>query len=255
MPTTFAQTYGHKGSDLLADFEESRISSGRLDDNIYLPDSWCCSLLDFIASELPTWRDDPRRPDATAETILTSQLCAHMNSATRMSPGWDFIQFRIEEPDETIRSRRVDLVPAAVGTTIWIEDREYSHYASLVPIECKRLPTPSGTARDEREYLYSAQSSTGGVQRSKEGHHGATHSIGAMIAYIQENDIDFWTRKMGSWLYGLIASQVARWGEGDGLSIVRRDDEHRSAVLSSLHGRSGNLAPIRIHHLWIDMTY
>jgi hypothetical protein len=239
---------------VLAEQEEPNVHAGGLDQNIHLPASWRFTLLEFIASELPKWRDDPKRPTETAETSLTSQLCAHMNSATRKSGGWDFLQFRIEEPDETLKGRRVDLVPAPSAATIWIEGREYSQYASLVPIECKRLPTPAGTTRDEREYLFSAHSSTGGVQRFKAGHHGAAHSVGAMIGYIQDQDVDFWTEQMRTWLENLIATKVDGWANDDELCIKRRDIAARSAFLESMHRRKGSLPAIHLHHLWIDMA-
>lgn len=166
---------------MLADHAEPNVQSGGLDPNLHLPAAWRLALLEFIATELPKWRDDPKRPVETAETSLTSRLCAHMNSATRKSGGWDFLQFRVEEPDEIVGGRKLDLVPAPSAATIWIDGREYTQYTPLIPIECKRLPIPASATRDEREYLYSAHSSTGGIQRFKAGHHGAAHTIGAMI--------------------------------------------------------------------------
>jgi hypothetical protein len=239
---------------VLADQEESSTQSGGLDQNIHLPAAWRFSLLDFIAGELPKWRDDPQRPADTAETSLTSRLCAHMNSATRKSGGWDFLQFRVEEPDEVAGGRKVDLVPAASAATIWIDGREYTQYAPLLPIECKRLPVPPGVTRDEREYLFSAHSSTGGIQRFKAGHHGAAHSVGAMIGYIQDRDIDFWDGQMRAWLQGLIDAPVAGWTITDALNITSRNTAARSALLESMHTRNGGLPDIHLHHLWIDMT-
>lgn len=67
------------------------------------------AILDFILGQLPRWRDRPDRPLRTSETMLTSQLCAHLNSAARKTPGWDCLQFRVEEADETHVSRKVDL--------------------------------------------------------------------------------------------------------------------------------------------------
>jgi hypothetical protein len=250
---TCLPTFVRRDSEVLADQEEPKVQSGGLDRNIHLPAAWRFALMEFIVSELPKWRDDPRRPYDTAETSLTSRLCAHMNSATRRSGGWDFLQFRVEEPDETVGGRRVDLVPAPSAATIWIEGRQYSQYASLVPIECKRLPTPPGATRDEREYLFSSHSSTGGVQRFKAGHHGAAHTVGAMIAYIQENDIDFWDRQMRTWLQGLIAIPVDGWSIDDELRITSRDSGAGSALLESKHRRNGGLPDIRLHHLWINM--
>ena len=238
---------------MLADDAELNVQSGGLERNLHLPSAWRMALLEFIANELPKWRDDPKRPADTAETSLTSRLCAHMNSATRKSGGWDFLQFRVEEPDETTGGRKLDLVPAPSAATIWIDGREYTQYAPLIPIECKRLPIPADASRDEREYLYSAQSSTGGVQRFKAGHHGAAHMIGAMIGYIQSCDINFWNGQMHTWLKGLIAVPVDGWTLEDDLRLLKNDPATRSASLESVHHRTG-LPDIQLHHLWIDMA-
>jgi hypothetical protein len=237
---------------VLADYAEPTIQSGALDRNLHLPATWRLTLLEFIADELPKWRDDPKRPNETAETSLTSRLCAYLNSATRKSGGWDFLQFRVEEPDETIGGRKLDLVPAPSAATIWIDGRAYTHYEPLVPIECKRLPIPSGTTRDEREYLYSTHSSTGGVQRFKAGHHGAAHTTGAMIGYIQSFDIDSWNAKMRAWLKGLVEIPVDGWSLDDELRLTKHDRTSRTALLESMHRRS-ELPDILLHHLWIEM--
>ena len=190
----------------------------------------------------------------TAENMLTSQLCRHMNSVTRMSRGWDFLQFRTEEADEAQRSRRIDLTLAPVAATIWIDGREHTHYASLMPIECKRLPTPRGRERDKREYLFSAGSTTGGVQRFKEGNHGSTHVIGAMIAYIQERDVEFWSAEVHSWLQELIQGGVDGWSQSDALHGICKGVEQRTAVFKSVHSRIHNMPAIHMRHLWIEMS-
>jgi hypothetical protein len=238
---------------VLADHEEPKVQSGGLDQNLFLPGAWRLSLLEFIASELPKWRDDPKRPIKDAEASLTSQLCAHMISATKNS-GWDFLQFRVEEPDENVGNRRIDLVAAPCAATIWIDDRKYTHYTPLIPIECKRLPIPVSAARDAREYLYSAHSSTGGVQRFKAGHHGGAHTIAAMIGYIQSRDIDFWDGQIRAWLQSLVETRVDGWTLDDELRITKRDMAARLARLESVHRRNGNLPDIQLHHLWIDMA-
>jgi hypothetical protein len=238
---------------VLADHAEPNVQSGGLDPNLHLPAAWRLALLEFIATELPKWRDDPKRPVETAETSLTSRLCAHMNSATRKSGGWDFLQFRVEEPDEIVGGRKLDLVPAPSAATIWIDGREYTQYTPLIPIECKRLPIPASATRDEREYLYSAHSSTGGIQRFKAGHHGAAHTIGAMIGYIQSQDIDFWDAQIRAWLQGLVDTAVDGWAVEDELHVTKHDAAARSALLESVHRRN-SLPDIRLHHLWIDMA-
>jgi hypothetical protein len=239
---------------MLADHREAVVQAGGLDPSLHFPSAWRWELLEFIATELPKWRDDPKRPPETAEAMLTSRLCAHLNSATRRSRGWDFLQFRSEEPDEVVAGRKFDLVPAPSAATIWIEGREYTQYMPLVPIECKRLPTPSSSTRDEREYLYSSRSSTGGVQRFKAGHHGAAHLIGAMIAYIQSEDIDFWNNRISAWINDLSGASIEGWSSDDKFRITKRDAGARYAKLESVHKRSDGLSDIQLQHLWIDMA-
>ncbi|MEJ0050160.1 MAG: hypothetical protein WDN02_02905 [Methylovirgula sp.] len=239
---------------MLADQQEWKIQSGQLNREIRLSQSWIPALLDFIARELPKWRDDPERGNDTAETTLNSRFCAYMNSATRTNEGWDFLQFRVEEPDESVRGRRFDLAPAPSAATIWIEGRRYTQYEALFPIECKRLPTPAGVDRDKREYLYSEHTSTGGVHRFKTGKHGAAHTIGAMIGYIQEGDIPAWDRQLKDWPKDLVAKGIDGWSPGDEVHMRSHDSAARLALLESDHVREGELQPIHIHHLWVDMN-
>ena len=238
---------------MLADRGDSAVSTGKLGDSVHLPGAWRISLICYIWGELPKWRDDPGRPNASGETVLTSQLCAHLNSAVRKSQGWDFLQFRVEEADETVKSRKIDLIPAPSGTVIWIDGREYSQYSTLLPIECKRLPTPVGQKRDNREYLFSAHSSTGGVQRYKAGHNGAAHSVAAMIAYIQGQNIEYWIDEVQRWLNEIVENRVPNWEESDALLAKFRSEEAQTAVLQSEHCRNGDLSPIRLYHLWVVM--
>nr|WP_246746803.1 hypothetical protein [Agrobacterium burrii] len=237
----------------MADQEEASVQAGTLSADIHLPGEWFSSLVGFIAGTLPGWRDDPARPVQTSETGLTAQLCARLNSVSRHSAGWDFLQFRREEPDDVKAGRSIDLVVAPSGALIWIAGREYSEYRTLLPIECKRLPTPSGKDRDEREYLFSQFNSTGGVQRFKAGHHGAAHARAAMIGYVQDRDISYWRAQLDAWIEGLIATPVRGWTADDRLELALHHAETRVASLQSTHQRNGGLAPVSIDHLWIEM--
>jgi hypothetical protein len=238
---------------MLADEDGRRAQVGMLDSAVHRPAEWLSSLIGFIGQVLPGWRDDPKRPAQAGEDALTSQLCARLASASRHTPGWDFLQFRREEPDEADGRRAIDLAVAPRGSIIWIEGREYTEYQTLLPIECKRLPTPSGTKRDEREYLYSRLSSTGGIQRFKAGHHGALHPRGAMIAYLQNRDIAAWSAQIEGWIDDLEREAVEGWSAADKLSIVHHDLIARTARLTSVHLRGANLVGIRLDHLWIEL--
>jgi hypothetical protein len=237
---------------VLADDSPVSIAAGVFARDVQRPAAFRRNLIGFIAQELPKWRNDPLRPPETAETMLTSQLCAHLNSATRLSPGWDILQFRVEEPDEQHKGRKIDLVPSPSGATIWIEGRAYSHYDSLLPIECKRLPVPADPRRDAREYLYSGMSTTGGIQRFKAGHHGGAHDEALMIAYVQSDTLDQWVERMADWVASLVAEKVPTWSNSETLRSIARPDP-LLIRLESAHARAGALAAIVITHLWIDM--
>lgn len=238
---------------MLADEDNRRAHAGALDSEVHLPGEWLTSLIDFIGQVLPGWRDDPRRPAQMAEDALTSQLCARLSSASRHASGWDFLQFRREEPDEADSRRSIDLAVAPRGSIIWIEGREHTEYQTLLPIECKRLPTPPGANRDEREYLHSRFRSTGGIQRFKAGHHGALHTRGAMIAYVQDRDIAVWSGQIENWIDELEADKVDDWSSADKLAVVHHDTLGRIAWLKSFHLRRTGLDGIRLDHLWVEM--
>ncbi|RKF22338.1 hypothetical protein D6851_03615 [Altericroceibacterium spongiae] len=238
---------------MLADDGERQAQAGALDSAIHLPGEWLSSLIGFIGSALPGWRDDPRRPAATGETALTAQLCARLASICRHSPGWDFLQFRREEPDESDGRRAVDIAVAPSGSIIWIEGREYTEYQTLLPVECKRLPTPMAGDRDEREYLYSRFSTTGGIQRFKAGHHAASHARAAMIGYVQDGDISSWLEQLCDWVEQLEGDAVEGWSAADKLQITSHDTVGRVAALRSGHARQAGLGDIELDHVWIEM--
>jgi hypothetical protein len=225
---------------------------GALNGTVHKPATFLKELLQFIGDELPRWRDRPDRRVDRAETVLTSQLCAHLNSAARRSDGWDILQFRVEEPDAAKRNRKIDLVPAPAGTTVCIEGRRHTDFDALLPIECKRLPTPRESDREEREYVFTENSTSGGIQRFKEGAHGAGHSRGAMIGYIQDGSVSSWADTVSAWVSGLVG--VKRGWTGDDVPVLEADDATSgTGRLRSLHGRQG-LENIELCHLWIRMN-
>jgi hypothetical protein len=237
---------------MLADSPDNSAASGAFDGEVQLPASSRFELLDFIADELPRWRDRPDRPRHTSETALTSQLCAHLNSAARHSFGWDMLQFRVEETDEQSRDRKIDLVAAPCGVVLNIDGRRHCDFEPILPIECKRLPTPKGTNRDEREYVHSDRSSTGGIQQFKAGHHGAAHTVGGMIAYIQEEDATIWLQKVNDWVDWLV-SKSTTWTSSDRLHPQNSSDSSLT-VLRSTHTRENGLPDITVLHLWVAMN-
>ena len=211
-------------------------------------------LINFIADELPRWRDHVDRPKRTSETDLTSQLCAHLNSVTRLSVGWDFLQFRVEEVDEQQKGRKIDLVASPSGSTVWIQGRRCTQFDTLLPIECKRLPTPKDKARDEREYVINRQATTGGIQRFKAGHHGAAHTLAAMIAYVQAESCVTWYSRLAAWIGELDGSVHPGWTIKDLMRVDPADAKPGVTIYRSTHAREKGLSNIDIRHLWIEMN-
>jgi len=239
---------------MLANNPDTSAQVGALGSDVQTPATFRHELLNFIAGELPRWRDRRDRAKETAETILTSQLCAHLNSAAHHSNGWDVLQFRVEEPDEQHKGRKIDLVPSPRGVAMWVEGRRHTDFDSLMPIECKRLPTPKGTNRDEREYVINRNSSTGGIQRFKAGNHGGAHTFGAMIGYVQEETANFWADRIAGWIAELAATAEPGWTTKDLLRADYDDATVRVSVFRSCHQRPGGLGDIELRHVWVEMN-
>jgi hypothetical protein len=229
-------------------------ASGTLDKTVQKPDTFRMEVLDFLAGELVKWRARLNAKERQeSETVLTDKLRSHLNSATRRSHGLDVLQFGSEVPDELRRGRAIDLAAKPCGAILVIQGRAYSDFDTILPVECKRLPIPQANDRDEREYVFSSLSSTGGIQRFKAGYHGGAHALGAMIAYVQEGSIDLWKRQIAEWIRTLAADPASLWSVEDLL--------HESGVsdikvtrLRSCHQRGANLVAIALEHLWLEMN-
>lgn len=230
------------------------VHSGRLDRDTHLSLASKRAILDFITQELPRWRDDPQRPTELAETRLTEHLCDYLNSATYFSNDWSHIQIRTETADEAQAGRKMDLAIKPRGTELIIEGRRHTIYQTILPIECKRLPTPKDNSRDEREYVFTEHASTGGIQRFKAGNHGAKHTLAAMIGYIQRDTCAIWHARITDWINGLITSKQKTWSARDFLRLERNDATLKVAELISSHPRVNALPEIELRHLWVEMT-
>nr|VFK31357.1 MAG: hypothetical protein BECKMB1821G_GA0114241_10829 [Candidatus Kentron sp. MB]VFK34712.1 MAG: hypothetical protein BECKMB1821I_GA0114274_10819 [Candidatus Kentron sp. MB]VFK76960.1 MAG: hypothetical protein BECKMB1821H_GA0114242_10868 [Candidatus Kentron sp. MB] len=242
---------------MLADSPPINARVGSFEPEVHLPRTARYALLDFIADELPRWRDHPGREPEIAEVALTSQLRRHLNSAARISTAWNwirFIQFGTEDPDETKPGRTIDLTSEPCGVVLFIEGRRHTQFDTLLPIECKRLPTPKGKDRDKREYVVSAKGSTGGIQRFKFGHHGAAHRVAGMIAYVQERTSDHWLKQVNGWIGELAKETDSGWSASDTLQTLK-DYPAAEVVcrLCSRHKRQNGREAIDLRHLWIKM--
>jgi hypothetical protein len=238
---------------MLADISSSR-SLGQLVSGVLAESHSRAVILDFIAGELPRWRDRPDRPPSASEMKLTSQLCVHLNSATRKTPGWDCLQFLTELTDEVNASRKTDMGVLPAGESLTVQGRNFGAFETILPIECKRLPTPAGKKRDEREYVITRSGTTGGIQRFKEGWHGAAHEQAAMIAYVQEQNFEHWFEQIGHWIQDLSHEKRPGWTAADALVTQWQDNATGIAVHESVHSRKERPA-IRLRHLWVRMAH
>jgi hypothetical protein len=231
---------------------KSSVSTGSLGRNVLLNAESLYQLLEFVGDELAVWAGRTDRTTRHAETALTSQFCNHLNSAAHRS-GWDFIQFRTEVPDEEKASRAIDLSISPCNAVIEVTGRIVSDLDMLLPIECKRLPTPKDKDREETEYVYTEKSTTGGIQRFKEGHHGSRHSLAAMIGFVQEPAILSWLSKVISWVDNRVSANIPGWSNSDRPTAVGVSNGPVSRYKSH-HDRQGGLEPIEIRHYWLDLT-
>ena len=239
---------------MLADSINIVPQSGQLDPDIHLPSTVKLAIIDFIVEELSQWRDHPDRPAAQAETVLTEHLCNHLNSAAKRSSVWDYIQFQTETTDETCGNRKIDLTVKPRAAVLIIKGRRHSQFDALFPIECKRLPTPKGKKRDEREYVITKFGTTGGIQRFKFGHHGAAHTFAAMIAYVQGQSFSHWLDQVNGWIRDLAAESNSVWNNSDILQLLNDNLETGISTLESEHQREGELEECELRHLWIKMS-
>ena len=237
---------------MLAEASED-VQSGRLADELHLPATAKLELVEFIAQELPRWRDHPERPARHTETVLTEHLCDHLNSAAYFSPVWSHVQFRTETVDETHGGRKIDLTVKPRAACFVIEGRRHTQFDALLPVECKRMPTPKENNRDEREYVVTDRGSTGGIQRFKFGYHGASHNFAAMIAYVQERSFSQWLATVNGWIHDLSQEPGSLWTRADALRQFGEDPNARLFTLASRHERPEQLGDCELRHLWIAM--
>jgi len=238
---------------LLAD-TKGQVSVGRLEPELQLPATAKFAIIDFISHELSSWRDHPERPNVQAEDRLTEHLCDYLNTAAYNSNSLNHVQFRTETGDEQNANRTIDLAAKPLGATLIIEGRRSTTFDTILPIECKRLPTPQGSDRDHREYVFSSKRSTGGIQRFKEGNHAAGHNLAAMIGYLQEGTSEFWTDRITEWINELTASSQPGWSTLDLPQVEGHDATRNVTVLRSTHRRREPLNDIALRHLWVKMN-
>lgn len=111
----------------------------------------------------------------------------------------------------------------------------------LFMIEAKRL------SKDHRDYV---SGRTGGIERIKreQDEFGIHINSGAMVGYIQDQDVEYWENRINTWIDDLISKDTdINWNIHDRLS----SNEQFSDYISFHERVSSN--PITLYHYWITL--
>ena len=208
--------------------------------------------LEFVFSELATWRDDPDRPREDAEERLNAQLCKYLNVAA--SGRFPMVYFHHEEKQAGIR--RVDM-SALSKAGIVLGLTYHSIYDPFLVLEGKRLPAPS--ADREREYVTGGTKKSGGIQRFKLALHGGQQSTAAIIGYVQSGTLSDWLSRVNQWIGDEAGSKNElgeEWSLAEQLLEFKEDARLHTALSSSVHARdkSAISSKIQLRHFWVAMV-
>jgi hypothetical protein len=212
--------------------------------------------LEFVRTQLPAWRDDPKRPADSSEKLLNSSLCDFLDSRARS--GFPMIRFKHEAPQTTAST--VDMGVHGTEEITFVGNYDYTINQPFMVIECKRLPAPSKNR--EREYVTGTNrtsgGATGGIQRFKLGLHGAKVETATIVGYVEEQTTRQWHVTINGWITDLAAGPSADgcvWSHVDRLQQLVCDDEHGASTAISTHERAEACLTqfIQIHHMWIVM--
>lgn len=120
----------------------------------------------------------------------------------------------------------------------------YNGSILIFTIEAKILPTPNQANRYPHEYVFGRG---GGIERFRNGSHGVDNMNqpllqNGMIAFIMENDFEFWYDQVNEWIVG-------KWGKSE---MLAKDFITDTAKFQSKHRRTADL--MILHHFWIKVA-
>lgn len=202
----------------------------------------------------------------TAKPRNEKDLCAELGKRLNFASSSELFSFYPEDPENESCSRTLDYgvyqrIQLLVGSRLLgATDRLYG-------IEAKRLPThtsPIDQPEREREYVvghwkFHASPNkriSGGIERFKEGLHGADLEHVGMIAFVQYHDSRHWFSEINHWISDLVRiqrlkSHRANWTHSD-LLWGKSQRCPRFAEYHSIHERY-NRTPVRIAHFWLSL--
>jgi hypothetical protein len=241
---------------MIADQEPSRPAVGALASTVHDSGRFIQSVILFVERQLPLWFDHPKRPAVSDETRMNEYLCDHLDTQARTS-GFDVVRFTHESCQTG--GRTVDVTVKPCGPII-VEGRAYSEFEQLLPIECKRLPTPKGNKRGDVEYVNGTPSHiSGGIERFKHGLHGPASNRGLLIGYVQSESFEYWFEIVNQRLRTLaeLGTDDGLWFPEELLDAAEAIDRHRVRRFASRHQRlnpPGISDVVALEHLWLRMN-
>ncbi len=208
--------------------------------------------INYVRKLLPSWRDDPDRPNDISEPKLNSHLCKYLNTR-RSREKFPMVFFNHEEPQAPNRS--VD-ISATASEQLSIGAKLYSIYEPFIVIECKRLPAPA--LDREKEYVTGGiRYKSGAIQRFKLGLHGADMNLVVIIGYVQKFSFNYWIMQINKWIAEMclgIIPDGCIWSDTEMLENIEKNRKKGISMCQSVHNRNGSVSsPIEIRHLWITM--
>ncbi|MCB0737534.1 MAG: hypothetical protein KDC92_08475 [Bacteroidetes bacterium] len=143
----------------------------------------------------------------------------------------------------TCKSRFCFLPENAQKGSCSVDIGVYKGAILIYTIEAKVLPIPE---RSEHEYVYGTG---GGIQRFKDEKHGLGNQdelipFNGMIAYIKEQDFDYWHTQTNTWI------EEAGWHDAEKLEKI---DFNKIGRLKSIHQRIGGTY-VYLDHFWVYVT-
>jgi hypothetical protein len=179
--------------------------------------------------------------------FLESQSRGYEFSTGTISPLY-FLFIKDTDLNSSRRQPDIGVFLGSSGVTI---NEAFFH------IECKRLPTPLKGGRLESEYARGGNND-GGIERFKKELHGASLSVGAMVAYIQKDDYLVWHKRVNGWIKNFMDANPddnITWSKDDLLSNSSNNQSEKSSlkIYKSKNSRI-NYPPIILYHFWIPLS-
>ncbi|MBS7565392.1 hypothetical protein KHS38_13350 [Mucilaginibacter sp. Bleaf8] len=207
-------------------------------------------VLDFLSASFKSFVSESKNIGVSNEKGISHLLCIFLNRKAKKYPF--FFHSEYVEDVNSGMSPQVDIAMIAEANVIDIFDKSHGENDSFFSIEAKRLPTPGQNRR--KEYVVGITAPCGGIERFKKGIHGAGLRYAAIVAYVQENDNDYWFNEINKWIKELADETL--WFEDDQLKWLDEDEKETCGHLISSHARQikgKQVENINLYHYWLNL--